>query len=112
AFSCYQSQSEPSTSSPEGVTAAHHVVPLILGASVRTLPSARQTCMPPEWAVAVRVGSQLPRNGVGWCWNFDLGPMASGAPRAANAGIANPGANALPGSVMGSGCQGNTKAVQ
>ena len=40
-------QSEPSTSPPEGVTAAHQVVPLILGANVRTLPSARQTNMPP-----------------------------------------------------------------
>src|SRR6266566_4900343 len=40
-------QSEPSTSPPEGVTAAHQVTPLILGASVRTLPSARPTSMPP-----------------------------------------------------------------
>ena len=40
-------QSEPSTSPPAGVTAAHHVAPLILGASVRTLPSARPTWMPP-----------------------------------------------------------------
>ncbi len=47
-FFCYQRyQSEPSTSRPEGVTAAHQVVPLIVGASVRTLPSVRPTNMPP-----------------------------------------------------------------
>ena len=39
-------QSEPSISPPEGVTAAHQVSPLMLGASVRTLPSARPTSIP------------------------------------------------------------------
>ena len=38
--------------------------------------------------------------------------MASGAPRLAKAAIANPGWNALPGRVMGGGCQGNTGDVQ
>src|SRR5262245_50468704 len=38
--------------------------------------------------------------------------MASGAPRATKAAIANPGWNALPGRVMGGGCQGNIPAVQ
>src|SRR5262245_28380409 len=71
-------QSEPSTSPPEGVTAAHQVSPLRLGASVRTLPSARQTDMPPGWAVTARVGSQSP--GVGWTWNFDAGPLVYGPP--------------------------------
>ena len=42
---CYQSA--PSSSPPLGVTAAHQVVRLMPGASVRTLPSARPTCMPP-----------------------------------------------------------------
>src|SRR5438067_9782542 len=40
-------QSEPRTSPPAGVTAAHQVLPLIVGASVRTLPSTRPTSMPP-----------------------------------------------------------------
>src|SRR4051812_31037460 len=38
--------------------------------------------------------------------------MASGAPRFARAAIANPGWNALPGSIMGGGCQGKARAVQ
>src|SRR5262245_61695635 len=47
-FFCFQPyQSEPSTSLSDGVTAAHQVFPLILGDSVRTLPSARQTGIPP-----------------------------------------------------------------
>jgi hypothetical protein len=37
--------------------------------------------MPPEWAVAVRVGSQLPRYGVGRTWNFDAGPIPCGPKR-------------------------------
>src|SRR2546423_547797 len=105
-------QSVPSTSPPAGVTAAHQVVPLRLGASVRTLPSAIPTWMPPVWAVAARVGSQLPSNGVGWTWNFDPGPMALGAPRAARAGMQNPGWNALPGNTMGGGCQASKTDVE
>src|SRR3954447_25596111 len=38
--------------------------------------------------------------------------MAAGAPRLATAASANPGWNALPGNVMGGGCQGNAGAVQ
>src|SRR5438067_6902786 len=38
--------------------------------------------------------------------------MALGAPRFARAAIAKPGWNALPGSVMGSGCQAKATAVQ
>src|SRR4051795_4152750 len=38
--------------------------------------------------------------------------MASGAPRLARAGRQNPAWNALPGNVMGGGCQGNAGAVQ
>src|SRR5438552_8799456 len=38
--------------------------------------------------------------------------MASGAPRLARAGMQNPAWNALPGRVMGGGCQGNAGAVQ
>src|SRR5262245_25430438 len=64
--------SEPSTSPPERVTAAHQVGPLMLGERVRTLPSARHTSMPPAWAVAGRVGSQLP--GGGCTWKIDPGP--------------------------------------
>ena len=41
-------QSAPSISPPEGVTAAHQVSPLMLGAKERTLPSARPTTMPLE----------------------------------------------------------------
>src|SRR3954451_541403 len=67
--------------------------------------------MPPVCAVAARVGSQLPSNGVGWTWNFDPGPMAFGAPRAARAGMQNPGWNALPGNTMGGGCQANKTDV-
>src|SRR5262245_60566024 len=37
--------------------------------------------------------------------------MTSGAPRAAKAGMQNPGANVLPGRIMGGGCQENKKAV-
>src|SRR5262249_48837215 len=105
-------QSEPNTSPPDGVTAAHHVEPLILGLSVRTLPSARTTCMPPGCAVEVRIGSQFPKNGVGWTWNFDPGPMDCGAPRAARAGIANPGWYAFPGKTMGGGNHAKARAVQ
>src|SRR5262245_48510660 len=47
-FFCFQPyQSEPSTSPSEGVTAAHQVLPLRLGDSVRTLPSASPTRIPP-----------------------------------------------------------------
>src|SRR4051812_8158754 len=63
--------------------------------------------MPPVWPVAARVGSQLPWNGLGRSWNFDPGPIATGAPRAARAGMQNPGWNALPGRTMGAGCQPN-----
>src|SRR2546430_12170490 len=38
--------------------------------------------------------------------------MALGAPWFANAARQNPGWNALPGSAMGGGCQGNARAVQ
>src|SRR5437764_4428929 len=38
--------------------------------------------------------------------------MALGAPRPAKPAIANPGWNALPGRVMGGGCQGNKSAAQ
>src|SRR5947199_2217236 len=38
--------------------------------------------------------------------------MALGAPRKAKAGIANPGWNALPGSVMGGGSHGKKTDVQ
>src|SRR3954449_10242521 len=51
-------------------------------------------------------------NGVGWTWNFDPGPVAYGAPRFARPAIANPGWNALPGGVMGGGCQAKARAVQ
>src|SRR5437764_1467555 len=68
--------------------------------------------MPPGWAVEARVGSQLPSNGVGRTWKIDPGPTAVGAPRVARAAIANPGWNALPGNVMGGGCQAKARAVQ
>src|SRR4051812_17445306 len=68
--------------------------------------------MPPGWAVAARVGSQSASNGVGRTWNFDPGPMASGAPRLARAAIANPGWNARGGRFMGGGCQGKGTAAQ
>src|SRR5262249_45632598 len=103
-------QSEPSTSPSAGVTAAHQVTPLIVGASVRTLPSARPTWMPPEWAVAARVGSQLPS--LGWTWNLDPGPMTSGAPRATKTGTQNPVPNALPSGFMGGGSQGKKGPAQ
>ncbi len=44
-FNLYQS--ELSTSPSAGVKAAHQVLPLIVGARVRTVPSARPTWMPP-----------------------------------------------------------------
>src|SRR5262245_49519403 len=37
--------------------------------------------------------------------------MAFGAPRLAKAGMQNPGWNALPGRIMGGGCQEKTNAV-
>ena len=40
-------QSEPGISPPDGVRPAHQAAPLIPGDSVRTLPSARPTRMPP-----------------------------------------------------------------
>src|SRR5262249_3858188 len=91
---------------------AHQVAPLMFGPRVRTLPSDRPTCMPPECPVAVRIGSQLPSNGVGRTWNFDAGPVDWGAPRAARAGIANPCWNALPGRTMGGGSHGKAMDVQ
>src|SRR5262249_32540915 len=65
-------QSLPSTSSPAGVTAAHQVVPDMPDERVRTLPSARTTCIPPVCAEDAREGSQLP--GVGRIWKRELGP--------------------------------------
>src|SRR5262249_45870539 len=53
-----------------------------------------------------RVGSQLPRNGVGWTRNIDPSPMASGAP-AAKLRIANAVANPARSGDIGGGCQGN-----
>src|SRR5262245_16772437 len=105
-------QSEPTMSSRAGVKAAHHASPLMLSFRTRTLPSARPTTMPPGWAVAARVGSQLPSNGVGRDWNFDRGPIASGAPRFAKPVIANPVWKARGGRSMGGGCQGKSRAVQ
>src|SRR5437763_5105027 len=111
-FTSTAHQFVPSTSPPEGVTAAHHVPPLTFGDRVRTLPSARPTTIPPGWAVAVRVGSQLPRNGVGWYWNFEPGPTASRAPRGTRPAIANPGWKPRGGRSIGGGCQGKGRAVQ
>jgi hypothetical protein len=68
-------QSLGSTSPPAGVQAAHQVWPLIDSEIKRTLASTMQTLMFPEWGLDARVGSQLPRNGLGRTKNLDDGPM-------------------------------------
>src|SRR4029077_5377987 len=53
-------QSDPSTSPPAGVTAAHHVVPEMPADSARTLASARTTRIPPMCGVEAREASPFP----------------------------------------------------
>src|SRR5262245_84412 len=53
-------QSDPRTSPPAGVQAAHQVRPDMVGLIDRTEPSASATCMPPRCGLDVRVGSQSP----------------------------------------------------
>ncbi len=56
------------------IEAAHQVAPLMLGETERTLPSPRQTMMPPAWGVWARLGSQ-PLSQRGVVWNFDAAPI-------------------------------------
>jgi hypothetical protein len=51
-------QSFPRASPPEGVQAAHQVSALMPEETLLTLPSARQTLMPPEYGVEARRGLQ------------------------------------------------------
>src|SRR5262249_45746829 len=86
----------PRISPPEGVQAAHHVCGLIPGEIERTLPSARQACIPLECGVEASRGSQaLLPNGVGWTWNLDAGPKTK-TPKAGCHGSVSMRAHAVP----------------
>ena len=66
-----------------GVQTNHQVLGLMLGAMPRTLESAMHAWMVAGWPVEARSGSQPPRKGCGWTWNFDAGPIAVAPPGAA-----------------------------
>ena len=56
------------------VQAAHQVLGLTPEATRRALPSPMHTMQPELCGVEARLGSQLPRNGLGWSWNLEVGP--------------------------------------
>ena len=75
-------QSGPRRSPAAGVTAAHQVVVLILPLTLRTLPSAIPTWIPPVCGVEAWKRSHCA--GVGVSWKLTVGPLLI---QVSNAGI-------------------------